>query len=151
MGVPFSTSKHHATPCLSQSHLALTPTYSGSVSNDPLDLEFQILNAFTTDAFGGNPAVVIFLKDEMPPDDLLERINANFNQPIVVYVSPPTSTSPPKEGSAVFGLRWFGPRNEVHICGHGTREFVCFSTHKNWLTVVCKIASRCRRGDIPAA
>ncbi|KAJ7889783.1 hypothetical protein B0H14DRAFT_3429275 [Mycena olivaceomarginata] len=120
MGVPFSTSKHHANPCLSQSHLALTPNYSGSVSNDPLDLEFQILNAFTTDVFGGNPAVVIFLKDQMPPDDLLERINANLNQPIVVYVSPPTSTSPPKEGSAVFGLRWFGPRNEVHICGHGT-------------------------------
>ncbi|KAF8187875.1 hypothetical protein K438DRAFT_2149865 [Mycena galopus ATCC 62051] len=82
-------------------------------------LDFEILNAFTTDIFGGNPAVVIFL-DKILPKEVLEKINDNFNQPIVVYVSSPTSDTPPKSGRAVFGLRWFGPRNEVQICGHGT-------------------------------
>ncbi|KAK7055613.1 Diaminopimelate epimerase-like protein [Favolaschia claudopus] len=82
-------------------------------------LDFQIHNAFTTNIFGGNPAVIIFL-NEMLPNDVLEKINANFNQPIVVYVSLPTSDTPLPEGRARFGLRWFGPTNEVHICGHGT-------------------------------
>ncbi|KAJ7209288.1 hypothetical protein GGX14DRAFT_632599 [Mycena pura] len=76
-------------------------------------LEFQTLNAFTQDTFGGNPAVIVFLQDILP-DDVLKKINDNFNQPIVVYVSPP------KPGSTAYGLRWFSPWNEVNICGHGT-------------------------------
>ncbi|KAJ7907105.1 hypothetical protein B0H13DRAFT_1716003 [Mycena leptocephala] len=82
-------------------------------------LDFQILNAFTSDTFGGNPAAIVFL-DKMLPDHVLEKINATLNQPIGVFVSPPKSTIPPKQGSTVFGLRWFGPRNEMYICGHGT-------------------------------
>ncbi|KAJ7216306.1 hypothetical protein GGX14DRAFT_441086 [Mycena pura] len=76
-------------------------------------LEFQTLNAFTQNTFGGNPAAIVFLQ-YMLPDDVLEKIKDNFNQPIIVYVSPP------KPGSFAYGLRWFGPRNEVSICGHGT-------------------------------
>ncbi|KAJ7303037.1 hypothetical protein DFH08DRAFT_794014 [Mycena albidolilacea] len=82
-------------------------------------LKFQILNAFSTDVFGGNPAAIVFL-DRMLPNEILEKINDNFNQPIVVYISSPQSDTPPKSGGAVFGLRWFGPRNEMRICGHGT-------------------------------
>jgi PhzF family phenazine biosynthesis protein len=88
-------------------------------------LKFQILNAFSTDVFGGNPAAIVFL-DRMLPNEILEKINDNFNQPIVVYVSSPQSDTPPKSGGAVFGLRWFGPRNEMRICGHGTR-MLCIS------------------------
>ncbi|KAJ7249765.1 hypothetical protein B0H12DRAFT_689788 [Mycena haematopus] len=88
-------------------------------TNKNHELHFQIVNAFTTNTFGGNPAVIIFLHKSLP-DEVLHKINENFNQPIVVYVSPPTSNTPPQVGCAVFGLRWFGPRNEVRICGHGT-------------------------------
>ena len=115
--------KNGANPCLA--HLERMPSIPAG------HLDFQILNAFTTDVFGGNPAVIVFL-DKMLPNEVLEKINNNFNQPIVVYVSPPTSGTLPKNGCAVFGLRWFGPRNEVHICGHGTRtsDFVlCKSTN----------------------
>ncbi|KAF7337401.1 Diaminopimelate epimerase [Mycena sanguinolenta] len=83
------------------------------------EFDFEIVNAFTTDPFAGNPAVIVFLH-QMLPDEILLKISENFNQPIVAYVSPPTSPTPPRNGCAVFGLRWFGPRNEVHICGHGT-------------------------------
>ncbi|KAF8168942.1 hypothetical protein K438DRAFT_1774461 [Mycena galopus ATCC 62051] len=82
-------------------------------------LDFHILNAFTTGVFSGNPAVIVFLPIELP-DEILLRINDNLNQPIVVYVSPPKSKTPPKNGCAVYGLRWFGPTCEVNICGHGT-------------------------------
>ncbi|KAJ6469206.1 hypothetical protein C8R47DRAFT_1024331 [Mycena vitilis] len=81
-------------------------------------LKFQQSNAFTTSTSGGNPAAIVFL-DKMLPDEVLLKINANFNQPIVVYISPPKSDTP-KSGCAVFALRWFGPRNEMRICGHGT-------------------------------
>ncbi|KAJ7604811.1 hypothetical protein DFH06DRAFT_1020646 [Mycena polygramma] len=81
--------------------------------------KFQQSNAFTTSTSGGNPATIVFL-DKMLPDEVLFKINANFNQPIVVYISRPKSDTQPKSGCAVFGLRWFGPRNEMRICGHGT-------------------------------
>ncbi|KAF7368836.1 Diaminopimelate epimerase [Mycena venus] len=55
----------------------------------------------------------------MLPNEVLEKINGNFNQSIVVYVSSSTSNTPP-DRCAVFGLRWFGPRNEMYMCGHGT-------------------------------
>ncbi|KAJ6562298.1 hypothetical protein B0H19DRAFT_944151 [Mycena capillaripes] len=93
-------------------NLALFPLPAGHVY-------YQIFTAFTSHVFGGNPAAIVFL-DKMLPDDVLQKINNNFNQPIVVYVSPPKSNTSRKEGSAVFGLRWFGPKNEMHICGHGT-------------------------------
>ncbi|KAJ7481992.1 hypothetical protein FB451DRAFT_1130397 [Mycena latifolia] len=89
---------------------------SGSTSG----LEFQLLNAFTSDTFGGNPAAIVFLKDEMPSDRVLGKIKDNFNQPIVVFISPPKPDTPKKQGVAVFGIRWYGPWGEVHICGHGT-------------------------------
>ncbi|KAJ7179754.1 hypothetical protein C8R46DRAFT_1346008 [Mycena filopes] len=92
---------------------------AGSAHSAAGHLEFEILNAFTTETFGGNPAAIVFLPHTLPTEILL-KINDNFNQPIVVYISPPTGKITPGEGAAVFGLRWFGPRNEMKICGHGT-------------------------------
>ncbi|KAJ7616087.1 hypothetical protein FB45DRAFT_935258 [Roridomyces roridus] len=82
--------------------------------------DFFQANAFSDRAFGGNPATILFL-DEPLADQVLENINKNFNQPIVVFVSPPKPGTTKKPGVATFGLRWFGPQNgEVQICGHGT-------------------------------
>ncbi|KAJ6597791.1 hypothetical protein DFH09DRAFT_1023058 [Mycena vulgaris] len=100
-------------------------TMNGSIVDDfeipemPGHLDFQFVNAFTTSTFGGNPAAIVFLK-QMPSDNVLEKIKDNFNQPIVVFVSPPKVDTPHQNGVAVFGLRWYGPWGEVHICGHGT-------------------------------
>ncbi|KAJ7120241.1 hypothetical protein C8R44DRAFT_853518 [Mycena epipterygia] len=82
-------------------------------------VNFEIVNSFTVQTFGGNPAAIVFL-NKLPSDDVLEKINNNFNKPIVVYVSPPETGTPPRQGVAVFKLRWFGPWGEVRICGHGT-------------------------------
>ncbi|KAJ7201517.1 hypothetical protein C8J57DRAFT_1625338 [Mycena rebaudengoi] len=62
-------------------------------------LEFQVLNAFTNRTFGGNPAAIVFLK-EMLPDEVLEKIKDNFNQPIIVYISPPSSLTPKRMAAA---------------------------------------------------
>ncbi|KAJ7718369.1 hypothetical protein DFH07DRAFT_947314 [Mycena maculata] len=81
-------------------------------------LDFEMINAFTTHTFGGNPSAIVFLK-EVLSDAALEKIRDNFNQPIVVYVSP-ANGPPDEQGVPRFGLRWFGPRCEMRICGHGT-------------------------------
>ncbi|KAJ7137615.1 hypothetical protein C8R43DRAFT_929007 [Mycena crocata] len=82
-------------------------------------LEFQFLNAFTTNPWAGNPAAIVFLK-EMLSDEILSNIRDLFNQPIVTFVSPPNGNTPRKNGIATFGMRWLGPRGEMRICGHGT-------------------------------
>ncbi|KAJ7482018.1 hypothetical protein FB451DRAFT_1085706 [Mycena latifolia] len=91
-----------------------------NASSTSSQLDFQLVNAFTSDTFGGNPAAIVFLKDEMPSNRVLGKIKDNFNQPIVVFISPPKSDTPKKESVAVFGIRWYGPWDEVPICGHGT-------------------------------
>jgi len=78
---------------------------------------FYLVSAFTNDAYGGNPAAVVFLKSDIPTAELL-KITANFNQPIVSFI---TATLPStNEEVASFTIRWFTPHLEVPLCGHGT-------------------------------
>ncbi|KAJ6464870.1 hypothetical protein C8R45DRAFT_1174148 [Mycena sanguinolenta] len=88
-------------------------------ARDSYEFDFEVLTAFTTNHFAGNPAAIVFLHRPLP-DEILLKISENFNQPIVVYISPLKCNRAPQKGCAAFGLRWFGPRNEVRICGHGT-------------------------------
>lgn len=83
-------------------------------------LNFAIANAFTNSAFGGNPAAVVFLRQDLP-DEMLLKIANNFNQPITSFVyskksKPMDSTST----EAYFRLRWFTTKTEVQVCGHAT-------------------------------
>lgn len=85
-----------------------------------IKLAFAIANAFTKSAFGGNPAAVVFLSQDLPDETLLKIAN-NFNQPITSFVylnkvHPTDSTS--KE--AHLRLRWFTTKVEVQVCGHAT-------------------------------
>ncbi|KAJ6464871.1 hypothetical protein C8R45DRAFT_939718 [Mycena sanguinolenta] len=88
-------------------------------ARDSYEFDFEVLTAFTTNHFAGNPAAIVFLHRPLP-DEILLKMSENFNQPIVVYISPLKCNRAPQKGCAAFGLRWFGPRNEVRICGHGT-------------------------------
>lgn len=92
------------------------------------DLKFFLANAFTSSAFGGNPAAVIFLDEPLPEDDYY-KIAANFNQPMAAFLLPATGRV--YEGSGeddsfdssttkTFALRWFTPTFEVPQCGHAT-------------------------------
>lgn len=80
---------------------------------------FYIFSVFTTNPFGGNPAVVVLLPTDSntlskeTSTESLQKIAKNFGQPITVFVSPISS-------SADFSIRWFMPESELPICGHGT-------------------------------
>jgi len=87
----------------------------------PRTYPFAIANAFTQDAFGGNPAAIIFFdpSDTLTQEERL-KFAKGFNQPIVVFLTP-TSTSIDKPGAvATFDVQYFSPNYEVQLCGHGT-------------------------------
>ncbi len=83
---------------------------------------FSLLTAFADDPFGGNPAAIVFL-DPSLPTETLGKIAQNFNQPILVVVSPtslPTEDGDPKVETR--SIRFFTPiggNKEPPICGHG--------------------------------
>lgn len=80
-------------------------------------IPYYVVNAFTTNPFGGNPAAVAFVDDELPTETLM-KIAVNLNQPITAIVSGRKPSADPKV--AKFGIRWFAPvMFEVPLCGHG--------------------------------
>lgn len=92
------------------------------------NLKFFLVNAFTSTAYGGNPAVAIFL-DEPLPEDAYYKIAGNFNQPMAAFLLPATGRV--YEGSGkeesfdpsttkAFAMRWFTPTFEAPQCGHAT-------------------------------
>jgi len=98
-------------------------------------LPFSIENAFTDRLEGGNPAAVVHLPSlKALPDETLQTIAANFNQPITVFIAPlaphentinPSNSGvtdgPDRTGTTLrLGIRWFTTKFEVPLCGHGT-------------------------------
>lgn len=83
----------------------------------PTSLAFHVVDAFTSSAFGGNPAAVIILPHDYPPDEALVEIAAEFNLSETAFLVPRASTTP---NALAFRLRWFTPKVEVQLCGHAT-------------------------------
>ncbi|MFA6769691.1 MAG: PhzF family phenazine biosynthesis isomerase, partial [Bacteroidales bacterium] len=70
---------------------------------------FQV-DAFTNRVFGGNPAAVVMLKENLPNDTLLQIAKENA-------LSETAFLLPAKES---YILRWFTPDLEMDLCGHAT-------------------------------
>ncbi|KAI0070480.1 Diaminopimelate epimerase-like protein [Panus rudis PR-1116 ss-1] len=75
-------------------------------------------NAFSSEPFGGNPAAIVFLEEELPDATLL-GIAKNLNQPIATFVLP-SDTQVVDHSAKTYGVRWFTTVAEVPLCGHGT-------------------------------
>ncbi|MGH9124353.1 MAG: PhzF family phenazine biosynthesis protein [Acidimicrobiales bacterium] len=71
---------------------------------------FQV-DAFTAEAFRGNPAAVCLL-DDARSDQWLQSVASEMNLAETAFV-----TAAPDGG---FNLRWFTPAVEVDLCGHAT-------------------------------
>jgi PhzF family phenazine biosynthesis protein len=80
---------------------------------------FQV-DAFTSDAFAGNPAAVCFL-DRERDDGWMQSVAAEMNLSETAFLLP--------FGDA-WSLRWFTPSVEVALCGHATLA----SAHALWET-----------------
>lgn len=73
--------------------------------------QFQI-DAFTNQAFGGNPAAVIPLQQWLSADLMQQIALENQLSETVFFV--------PEPADCDFAIRWFTPTAEVELCGHAT-------------------------------
>ena len=84
---------------------------------------FYLVNAFSTEPFGGNPAAVLPLEGlEWPATGWMQGVAAQFNlaETAFALLQP--------DGS--YGLRWLTPVAEVDLCGHATLA----TAHTLWQT-----------------
>ncbi len=75
-----------------------------------MDIEFYQIDAFSERIFGGNPAGVCFL-DMWAEDTILQSIAAENNLPETAFLV---------QKADHYELRWFTPKVEIDLCGHGT-------------------------------
>ncbi|MFJ3514402.1 MULTISPECIES: PhzF family phenazine biosynthesis protein [unclassified Streptomyces] len=79
-------------------------------------MRIQIVDAFTSRPFTGNPAGVCLLPAGPWPDDVrLGQIAAELNHPETAFALPL-----PAGGEADWEIRWFTPLVEANLCGHAT-------------------------------
>jgi PhzF family phenazine biosynthesis protein len=76
------------------------------------------VDAFTTEAFRGNPAAVCLLPEPRPPE-WMQRVALEMNLSETAFLVPE---------AAGYSLRWFTPACEVRLCGHATLA----SAHVLW-------------------
>ncbi len=81
------------------------------------EIDIYQVDAFTDRPFGGNPAAVCLLREELD-DSKMKSIAAEMNLSETAFVEPLEEKS--FKGSKRFSLRWFTPEVEVPLCGHAT-------------------------------
>jgi PhzF family phenazine biosynthesis protein len=88
------------------------------MSNDTLKkFKMYQVDAFTTEAFKGNPAAVCILNEPIP-NELMQTIAFEMNLSETAFITP--KNHPMVDTDNVFSLRWFTPVMEVSLCGHAT-------------------------------
>ena len=77
-------------------------------------MKFYIVDAFTQEKFGGNPAGVVILPDgaDFPSDELMVKTAAELRYSETAFIK--------KLGNGEFNIRYFTPAAEVDLCGHAT-------------------------------
>ena len=75
------------------------------------NLPIYIIDAFTEELFGGNPAAVVPVPQFLP-EELMQSIAAENNLSETAFVE--------IKGQGKFNIRWFTPTQEVRLCGHAT-------------------------------
>lgn len=83
-----------------------------------MELPFYQVDAFTDEAFKGNPAAVVPLRSWLSPEVML-KMAQEHNQSETAFFIPAT------DGDHDFDLTWFTPVDEVDLCGHATLASAC--------------------------
>ena len=75
-------------------------------------IDFYMVDAFSTTTFGGNAAAVCPLTEWLPDETLL-KMSKQHNQSETAYFVPAENG---------FELRWFTTQGEINLCGHATLD-----------------------------
>ncbi|XP_038600282.1 phenazine biosynthesis-like domain-containing protein [Tachyglossus aculeatus] len=93
-----------------------------------MQLPVFTVDAFTNEAFRGNPAAVCLLENELD-EDKHQKIAREMNLSETAFIRKLHPTDDFTQSSC-FGLRWFTPTNEVPLCGHATLASAAVLFHK---------------------
>ena len=76
-------------------------------------MKYFIVDAFTDQPFGGNPAGVVLLDgDSFPAEELMLQIAAELRYSETAFVK--------RDSDSEYNVRYFTPKAEVELCGHAT-------------------------------
>lgn len=75
-------------------------------------MRYFIVDAFTNEPFGGNPAGVVLLDGDFPSEKLMQQVAAELRYSETAFVQ--------QNGPKEFTVRYFTPAGEVDLCGHAT-------------------------------
>ena len=94
-----------------------------------MKIPFFQVDAFSSKAFGGNPAAICILNSWLD-NDVLQKIAAENNLSETAFLVP----VPPGN----YELKWFTPTIEIDLCGHATlaSAFVLFEYYDQDKTVL---------------
>ncbi|MFB7058204.1 PhzF family phenazine biosynthesis protein [Streptomyces vinaceus] len=101
-------------------------------------MRLRIVDAFTDRPFRGNPAGVLLLDGEFPPDAWLQQVAAEVNLSETAFARPL-----PPGGDADWALRWFTPTAEVDMCGHATLATAHVIATSGLATGLIRFSARC--------
>jgi len=74
-------------------------------------LNYYIVDAFTDNIFGGNPAGVCVI-DSLIESELMQKIASENNLSETAFVY--------RKSLGIYDLKWFTPKSEINLCGHAT-------------------------------
>ncbi len=76
-------------------------------------MKYFIVDAFTDQPFGGNPAGVVLLDgDSFPKEELMLQVAAELRYSETAFVR--------RHSDSEYTVRYFTPKAEVELCGHAT-------------------------------
>lgn len=101
---------------------------------------FQV-DAFSDQAFGGNPACVCLMKDEAS-DEWMQSVAAEMNLSETAFVW---------QRDDEYQIRWFTPESEVDLCGHATLATSHVLWREGWLAAAAEAVFDSRSGRLTAS
>ncbi len=93
-------------------------------------MTYYILDAFTDQPFGGNPAGVVLLESEQFPEEkLMLQIAAELRYSETAFIK--------RHSDKEFTIRYFTPKVEVELCGHATIASFYLLHHEGLASGTC--------------
>lgn len=93
-------------------------------------MKYYIVDAFTDQPFGGNPAGVVLLEgDAFPKEELMLQIAGELRYSETAFVRRHSATE--------YTVRYFTPRVEVDLCGHATIATFSLLHQMEWAKGEC--------------
>lgn len=102
-------------------------------------MKYYIVDAFTDQPFGGNPAGVVLLDgNSFPSETLMLQIAAELRYSETAFVR--------RDSEKEFTVRYFTPKAEVELCGHAT--IASFALMHRVLGITGRCLCHTKAGDI---